>query len=219
MCSGMVDPIFVIEAFSRGIDGVLVLGCHLGDCHYISGNYEAINMMNVTRRVLEHVGIDPRRLLLDWVSAAEGARFAAIVTKFTLEIKELGPLGGIEGKNDQELRFVLGAAKATLESEKLRWVAAKQTEFITQGNKYGEVFTQHEMGRVLDGIIMDEVAINEILSLMQQKPVSVKEIAAKMNLPPQRILRYVASLRKKGLICLHSIEGTSPLYTLQAGGC
>jgi len=216
MCSGRVDPKFMLEGFLSGADGVLVLGCHLGECHYTTGNYEAINMMTETRKLLEYIGINHRRLLLDWASAAEGSRFAELVTGFTEQIKELGPLGTAEGMSAEELEFELKAAKAVTESERLRGVAGKQTEFTTKGNKYGEVFTKHEMSRVLDGIISEEVPVSKILLLLQKKPLSVKEIATRIGLSPPHVLRHIASLRRKGLVNLHSIEGTSPLYVVQA---
>ena len=216
MCSGRIGPSFVIEGFRQRMDGVMVLGCHLGDCHYMTGNYEAINMMGETRRLLEYIGINSKRLLLDWVSASEGARFSEVVTKFTEEIRGLGPLGTAEGQDFSQLEFKLKAAKAAARSEKLRWVAAKQTELATEGNKYGEVFTRHELNRMLDGVIVDEVAITEILLLLEERPASVKELAAAVNLPPPRVLRSISALRKKGLVDLHSIEGSSPRYALRA---
>jgi len=91
MCSGRVEPEFVAKALSSGADGVLVLGCHIGDCHYIHGNHQTAKRMAVLKRILGYLGIDPSRVRLEWVSAAEGARFAEVVTEFTKEIKELGP--------------------------------------------------------------------------------------------------------------------------------
>lgn len=215
MCSGRIDPVFILEGFLNRVDGVLVLGCHPGDCHYISGNYEAINMINVTGRLLEYIGINVKRLFLDWVSASEGARFAEVVTDFTARIRELGPLGTAEGENTEGLEFELKAAKSAVRSETLRWVAAKQTEFATKGNRYGELFTGHEINRLLDGVIMDEVAIGKILFLLRERPLSVKEIAGRTNLSPPRVLRYIAGLRKKGMVSLHGIDGASPSYVLQ----
>lgn len=92
MCSGRIDPLFVMKAFTSGADGVLVSGCHPGDCHYATGNYYTERRFVVMQRLLDYMGIDQRRLKLTWVSASEGARFAAIVTEFTHEMKELGPL-------------------------------------------------------------------------------------------------------------------------------
>ncbi len=216
MCSGRVDSKFVLAGFLSGADGVLVLGCHLGDCHYISGNYEAMNMMVVTRKLLEYASVDLRRVHLDWASAAEGGHFAELVNNFTEQIRELGPLGETEGMSAEQLNSELRAAKLTAESERLRGVAGKQTEFTTRGNIYGEVFTKHEISRLLDGIIAEEMSLNKLLLLLQEKPSSVKEIATRINLSPPRVSRYVTALRRKGLVDLHSIKGTSPLYSVQA---
>jgi heterodisulfide reductase subunit A len=92
MCTGRIDPALVIEAFLRGIDGVMVLGCHPGDCHYSEGNLRAQERMSYLRHVLERMGLDPRRLHLDWVSASEGGRFSEIVNAFTDEVRALGPI-------------------------------------------------------------------------------------------------------------------------------
>jgi F420-non-reducing hydrogenase iron-sulfur subunit len=92
MCSGRVDPAFVLKAFQLGADGVVVMGCHLGDCHYQEGNYKTIRRIPFLKRLVEQFGIDRRRLRLEWVSAAEGDRFAAVVNEFTEEIRSLGPL-------------------------------------------------------------------------------------------------------------------------------
>ncbi len=92
MCSGRVDPAFVLKAFQLGADGVVVMGCHLGDCHYQEGNYKTIRRVPFLRRLVEQFGIDRRRLRLEWVSASEGDRFAEVVNQFTEEIRALGPL-------------------------------------------------------------------------------------------------------------------------------
>jgi len=91
MCSGRVSPELVLRAFRAGADGVLVLGCHIGDCHYVSGNHRTAKRMPILRRILEYVGIEPERLRLDWVSSAEAPKFQQVVNEFTETIKELGP--------------------------------------------------------------------------------------------------------------------------------
>ena len=91
MCSGRVDPVFILEAFKDGADGVLVAGCHPGDCHYVSGNYKAQNRVLLLKKVLEQLGLEPERLRLEWVSASEGDRFARIINDMTKEIKKIGP--------------------------------------------------------------------------------------------------------------------------------
>jgi len=92
MCSGRVDPVFILKAFQLGADGVVVMGCHPGDCHYQEGNYKTARRMPFLQQILREFGIDPRRLRLEWVSASEGDRFAAIVNQMTEEIRTLGPL-------------------------------------------------------------------------------------------------------------------------------
>ncbi len=91
MCSGRIDPAFVLEAFKNGADGVLIAGCHPGDCHYLSGNFKAQRRILLLRKLLENLGLEPERLRLDWVSASEGDRFAVIVENMTEEIRRLGP--------------------------------------------------------------------------------------------------------------------------------
>ena len=92
MCSGRVDPTFILKAFQLGADGVIVMGCHLGDCHYQEGNHKTIRRIPFLKRLIRDFGIDPRRLRLEWVSASEGDQFARIVNEMTEEIRKLGPL-------------------------------------------------------------------------------------------------------------------------------
>jgi F420-non-reducing hydrogenase iron-sulfur subunit len=92
MCTGRVDPNFVLDALAKGADGVLVLGCHPGDCHYSEGNYKCQRRLPLTRKLAEQMGVDPRRIRLEWVSASEGARFTHVVTEFTEQVRALGPL-------------------------------------------------------------------------------------------------------------------------------
>ena len=92
MCSGRVDPAYVIKALEDGADGVLIAGCHPGDCHYHNGNFKTRRRAILLRTMLEQFGVDPDRFRLEWVSASEGAKFAAVVKEFTEKITELGPL-------------------------------------------------------------------------------------------------------------------------------
>jgi len=91
MCSGRIDPVFILEAFKSGADGVLVAGCHPGDCHYISGNYKAERRVLLLQKALDELGLEPERLKLEWVSASEGDHFATVIRDMTKELKKLGP--------------------------------------------------------------------------------------------------------------------------------
>lgn len=92
MCSGRVEPEFIFDAFKHGADGVIITGCHPGECHYISGNLNAERRVENVKKAMEYLGIEPGRLRLEWMSAAEGERFAAVMRDFTAEIRALGPL-------------------------------------------------------------------------------------------------------------------------------
>ena len=91
MCSGRVTPGFVLKALKLGADGVLVSGCHFGDCHYIFGNYKAVEQFDKTKGLVKTLGFDMRRVRLEWVSAAEGERWAKLIDEFVEQITELGP--------------------------------------------------------------------------------------------------------------------------------
>jgi F420-non-reducing hydrogenase iron-sulfur subunit len=90
-CSGRIDPLLIIRALRNGFDGVLVSGCHPGDCHYQTGNYRARRRITITKKFLEYMGIEPERLQASWVSASEGGKFAEVVAEITADIRKLGP--------------------------------------------------------------------------------------------------------------------------------
>ena len=107
MCSGRVDLEFVLRAFSNGTDGVFIGGCHLGDCNYVThGNYHALNMVLLCRRIMEHIGLNPERLRIKFMSAGDGIPFAEMMSDFSRKVKKLGPLGSGEGEDigKEELR-------------------------------------------------------------------------------------------------------------------
>lgn len=105
MCSGRVSPFFVIKALTVGADGVLILGCHPGDCHYLEGNYKTMRRIPLLKKMLKQFGVEEERVRLEWVSASEGAKFAEVTSDFTQAIKELGPNSlASSKKNSQEAR-------------------------------------------------------------------------------------------------------------------
>lgn len=92
MCSGRVDPAFILETFARGADGVFVGGCHIPtDCHYQQGNFKALKRVTLLKKLIADMGIEPERLEIFWISASEGKRFSEVMTSFTEKIRELGP--------------------------------------------------------------------------------------------------------------------------------
>jgi F420-non-reducing hydrogenase iron-sulfur subunit len=93
MCSGRVDPQFILDALAKGADGVLIGGCHPGDCHYVEGNYKMLRRFQLLSRMLEDLGIEKERVRLEWISAAEGEKVKVVINEMTEQIRKLGPLG------------------------------------------------------------------------------------------------------------------------------
>ena len=93
MCSGRVDPQFILDAFAKGADGVLIGGCHIGDCHYVEGNYKALRRVIMLRRILAGMGIEDARFRLEWISASEGEKVKLVINDMVEKVKALGPLG------------------------------------------------------------------------------------------------------------------------------
>jgi len=91
MCSGSVSPLYIFSAFNKGADGVLVSGCHPGDCHYIKGNFYARRRIALVKKLLEYVGLEPERFQMSWISAAEGVKYTQVIKDFVQELKPLGP--------------------------------------------------------------------------------------------------------------------------------
>ena len=117
MCSGRLDPTFVLRALSDGADGVMITGCHPGECHYIEQNYKALRRYLLLKRVLTGLGIEPERVKLVWASAAEGAKFAAETTLFVEEIRKLGPL--CWGKADDRPQTVDGGLSSVVHGQEM----------------------------------------------------------------------------------------------------
>jgi F420-non-reducing hydrogenase iron-sulfur subunit len=111
MCSGRVDPQFVLEAFARGADGVLIGGCHPGDCHYGEGNYKALRRFRIFSRMLQEMGIEKDRFRLEWISAAEGEKVKSVINEMVGKVKSLGPLG-----MNTELKRLIGEGEEPHES-------------------------------------------------------------------------------------------------------
>lgn len=95
MCSGRINPMFIVNALQEGADGVLIGGCHPGDCHYSQGNYYARRKFQIMRKILEYLGIDPARVRMSWVSASEGQKFADVISEVIGDVKKIGPAKNI----------------------------------------------------------------------------------------------------------------------------
>jgi len=213
MCTGRVDPAIVARAFKKGLDGLMVVGCYFGDCHYISGNHQAKAKVEMTRKLFKHIGVNEERLAFRQCSSGEASVFVKLVTEFDEKIRSLGPLGGDGDRvKAPEIFDKLKAAEAVLAGEKIRWVIGKRTPFLESGNMYGEIFTEHEFNRAIDMIIVEEIEVQEILDKLKQGAKSVKDLARDLAIPSERVFKYITALKRKGMVALDTVAGRSPIF-------
>jgi coenzyme F420-reducing hydrogenase delta subunit len=200
MCSGRVDLAFVLRALANGNDGVFVGGCWLGDCHYITeGNYDALSMMHLGKKLLEYSGLNPDRLRLEWVSASEGGRFAEIVTDFTGQLKEMGPLGEGEGLDEQTLKLKLEAIRKLLPYIKLVEREKLRVRFENK-EAYEEFFASDELNSLFKDLIVDKLAVSQIMEILREKDLSPREIADGLDMSPSEVSKHLNSSARQRLV-------------------
>ena len=200
MCSGRVDLEFIFRAFSKGQDGVFIGGCKLDECNYVThGNYDAFALTHLCKKILEFIGLNPKRLRAEFMSGADGNLLAEYTDDFSRQIKELGPLGKSEGMDANLVRFKLEAARKLVpyirlvERERLRVpIKSKQA--------YTEFFESNEIDVLFDEIFSDKLAISQILLLLGEKPLSTKDISTRLSLNPSDVSRYMIQSSRHGMV-------------------
>ena len=211
MCSGRVDPEFVIQALELGIDGVYIMGCHIGDCHYLEGNYEAVKKFEMTKRFLNLIGLS-ERIRLDWVSASEGKRFSEVVTKFVNDIKELGP-SPLSGKNlDKELLEKLKAVKIAVSSSRMRALVGRERKITEEENVYGEKYSEEKFNELMNQAIKDEYERHRILLALEKEPSSVKDLGKELEIEPSVVLEHILILKGRSQVDFGEIIGNTPVF-------
>ena len=200
MCTGRVDLSYVLRAFSKGTDGVLIVGCHLNECNYIThGNFHALSMVHLCKKLMEHIGLNPERLRIEFISSGEGILFAEVMNDFGKKVKELGPLGKGEGIDENGLKFKLEAVTKIVpyirlvERERLRVPFKSEEEF-------SEFFNSDEANRLFNDLIVDKLAISEIVSLLRERPLSTGKIAEMLGLTPSEVSRHINTSSRQGLV-------------------
>jgi F420-non-reducing hydrogenase iron-sulfur subunit len=215
MCTGRMDPAMVAGAFKKGLDGLMVVGCYFGDCHYISGNYQAKAKIEITQKLFDYIGVNTNRLAFRQCSSGEASVFVKLVSDFDAKIKELGPIGqGGDRLTAPEIFEKLKLAQAVLAGEKIRWVIGKRTPFLESGNMYGEIFTKHEFNRAIDMIIVEETEVQAILNQLKNNARSVRDLAEDLAIPSERVFQYVTALLRKEMIRLENVTERTPLYRI-----
>lgn len=209
MCSGRVDPALPLTFLAEGADGVMITGCHIGDCHYIDGNIYAKRKYNLLKKLLTKTGIEPERVILEWVSASEGQRFADIVTDFTTQIKKLGPT---PATIDSGFRLNLLAAKKAAEDYRLRALVGKEEKLVNDSNVYGDAMAQEDFDEIMEEAVESEFTRSKIRLILNDKPMSVKDLSSETGIDTKVILEHIVALRQRGLVDLKEFHGNSPVY-------
>ena len=200
MCTGRIDPAFILRAFSNGMDGVFIGGCWPGECHYpTEGNYYALSMVLLTKKLLKHIGLNPERLRIEWVSSAEGIRFASVMTDFIRRVKELGPLGKGNEIDGNGLKLKLKATQNLLPYIKM---VERERLMVPSNNEEAikEFYNSPEAERLIQDLIINPLVKSEIMTLLRENPLSVGEIAERLNLSASEASRYLTLSARQGLV-------------------
>lgn len=211
MCSGRVDPFLVFEAFRERADGVLVAGCHPGDCHYIAGNLEAQHKMKYVGRAIEKSRIPVQRFRFIWISASEGKLFAETVTEFTEELKKLGPISeeAIDGVPTMDK---IAAAENEFLDFTVRWMIGKEKTLLDEGNIYGEKLDPDHLTKIISEVVDTKYLKFLILRLIKNVPLSVLELSEKLEVKQDEIFDCLMQLKTGGSVNIVSFKDDYPVF-------
>jgi F420-non-reducing hydrogenase iron-sulfur subunit len=200
MCTGRMDLKFVFQAFSNRMDGVIIAGCHLNECNYIThGNYHALNMVLLSKKILEHIGLNSERLRLEFVTSGEGIRFAEVMNEFGKKVGELGPLGKSEGIDENTLKLRLTAVKRLVPYLRLVERERLRVHFAT-AEEYKQFYASEQLDRLFHELIADKIALSEIMLLLKEKPLSTGEISEVLGFTPSEVSKHIKSTTRQGLV-------------------
>jgi F420-non-reducing hydrogenase iron-sulfur subunit len=206
MCSGRVEPAFIIKALKQGCDGVLVAGWHFGDCHYLEGNVQAEKKIRATQKLLEIAGIGKERLHLAWISSAEAQRFVEIVVNITAVVNSLGKL------DSAALALELDAAEMTLDGETVRWLVGKEVKITSEGDVYGRKWDPERFESVLDTVMTREYHKNRICLAIKAGCTCIEDIGTKIGLDLEMISHLLADLEKTGKVKFRGMKDRIPVF-------
>jgi F420-non-reducing hydrogenase iron-sulfur subunit len=211
MCSGRVDLDFILRAFIGGQDGVFIGGCKLDECNYVThGNYDALANSYLAKKILTHVGINPDRLRIEFMSGADGQLLAEKTDEFTHQIRGLGALGSSEGIGKKEARFNLEAAQRLVPY--MRLVERERLRVPVKSKKaYKEFFESEETNALFDKIFSEQLAISRIMLLLKNNPLSTSAISEKLGLKPSDVSRHMISSSRHSMV---KYDTDSKCYTL-----
>ena len=189
MCSGRIDPMLILNAFKSGADGILIGGCHPGDCHYKVGNYHAYQKIKFIEKILDIIEIDKRRLRLEWISAAEGQHFSKVVNEFSETINQLGNIS----LSDKQLELLNLSIDMTSDF-RMRWLIGNKLKITTDGNVYEKIIPEEEFDNFLDEVIKIELLRRKILKIIENEALSAPQISEEINVDKEVIMKNLIAL-------------------------
>jgi len=210
-CVGRLDPLIVLESFAEGADGVLIIGCSPLDCHYGQGNSQAEYTVKISKKLIALTGLELERVKLLWYESSAKDIFGRQVRAFSEEIAKLGPCP-LKNEPKGKLMINIQAAKNTASEFRLRVLLGREKELTENVNAYGERIPLEKFTKLLDDVVEAEFVRHKICVLMKTKPMSVKTIAKVTEVKSEIVLRQIVNLRRRNMIALHHVEGTTPFF-------
>ncbi len=200
MCSGRVDLEHILRAFQKGADAVFIGGCRLNECNYIThGNYDALGNVLMLKKIMEHIGLNPERLRIEFMTSGDGLILTHVINEFCKQAEEFGPLGKTEGIDRKILKFKLEAISKLIpyiklvERERMR-VPHKSEE------TYRDFFDSDKFNSLFQELILDKLAVSQIVLLLREQPLSTGEMSEKLGLNPSEISRHMNTSTRHGMV-------------------
>jgi len=212
LCTGQVDPTYLLKAFKHGADGVMVIGCRLGECHYITGNLHARWKVDLTKRMIEKIGMSTERLEMRFISSAEGTKYIEAVKEFTDKVKSLGPTPIKSKEKGEKIKRAIDSLISTASGYRIRAVVAKIQKMMEEGNVYNEKIPQEEIEKIIEDTVNTEFVRQSILLCLRENTSSCVKLSEKINVSPDIILSHLSHLRRNNLIDVDRVEERVPLY-------
>ena len=214
ICSGSIDPTYILTAFEGDSDGVLVTGCQPGKCHYQAGNFQAKYKVLIVKKILKEIGLDTRRLRAEWISPSDNERFRALISEFSKDLKSLDP---VSIESDPDLKKFLSYGKEIISDFRLRWLISRARNLLEIGNAYGEKIPNDEFEGLLEDIIDQELLRVKILNLIKEKGLTANEIASKLSIPTEQVMEHLVKLNDEHKVTF-SVENHTAVFIKAGGG-
>jgi F420-non-reducing hydrogenase iron-sulfur subunit len=212
MCIGRMDPTSVLDVLANGVDGVMLAGCRPPDCHFVDGNLQAERAIKMLKKLVALSGLEIERVKLQWVSPIDPGELGDYVKEFSKELKKFGASPLKSEKSNSKVLLNLLAAKSAASDFRLRVLLGREEELTELVNAYGEKIPQGEFDALLDDVTEAEFVRHKIHLLTKAKPLSVKALAEQVDLKPSDVLCHIVEMRRKNMIALDHVEGTTPIY-------